>query len=270
MPEKPAERKGTPLPEKPEIRIKKKSESKDKEVVPKKPKSEPRDPGSDFSDTPSTSGMRSKRQDVKVPKEKKIKPPQGEKMKMPMEKFEDIPSKEEKVQFTRSKSSSSSSSAPKPKEVSKEAPPTRQSKESPTKCLPKSPKKGIKEEEVTGAQDKDKKPKMKKATESVIEPHQTANIGDKLIVYYGPTNESKVTYEAKVVDMDKDQTGPIYLVHYTGWNTRQDLPYPRHILIEYMVRPALDTMNGFLPAAWLRTLVLVQSRRGPKFQPQSM
>lgn len=75
--------------------------------------------------------------------------------------------------------------------------------------------------------DKDKKPKPKKkadsdnkSSDSFVEPLQTANLGDKLIVYYGPTNESKVTYEAKVVDMDKDQTGPIYLVHYTGWNTR--------------------------------------------------
>uniref|UniRef100_A0AAR5PEB9 ARID domain-containing protein n=1 Tax=Dendroctonus ponderosae TaxID=77166 RepID=A0AAR5PEB9_DENPD len=217
MPEKLVERKSTPLPE---IRTKKKSESKEKDVVPKKPKSEPRDPGSDFSDTPSTSGMRSKRQDVKVSKEKKIKTPQGEKIKMPMEKFEDYPKKEEKVQFTRSKSSSSSSSASKLKDVPKEVTLTRPSKESPAKCLPKSPKKGIKEEE--GVQDKDKKPKIKKASEILIEPHQTANIGDKLIVYYGPTNESKVTYEAKVVDMDKDQTGPIYLVHYTGWNTRYD------------------------------------------------
>lgn len=46
------------------------------------------------------------------------------------------------------------------------------------------------------------------------------NIGDKLKVYYGPTHESKVTYEAKVIEIDKDQSGPVYLVHYTGWNTR--------------------------------------------------
>lgn len=48
------------------------------------------------------------------------------------------------------------------------------------------------------------------------------NIGDKLKVYYGPTHESKVTYEAKVLEIDKDANGPIYLVHYTGWNTRYD------------------------------------------------
>lgn len=41
-------------------------------------------------------------------------------------------------------------------------------------------------------------------------------------MYYGPTHESKVTYEAKVIEIEKDATGPIYLVHYTGWNTRYD------------------------------------------------
>lgn len=48
------------------------------------------------------------------------------------------------------------------------------------------------------------------------------NVGDKLQVFYGPTHESKVTYEAKVLDIDKDSTGTIYRVHYTGWNTRYD------------------------------------------------
>lgn len=47
-------------------------------------------------------------------------------------------------------------------------------------------------------------------------------LGDRLKVYYGPTHESKVTYEAKIINMRKDGTEPIYLVHYTGWNTRYD------------------------------------------------
>lgn len=153
------------------------------------------------------------------------------------------------MQFTRSKSLTITVKA-------KDLPPkdmvtTRQSKEiaPPAKIVPKPIKKEkvlVKEEEVVTncnfihlyihfktvqlqvvVPDKDKKPKPKKkadsdnkSSDSFIEPLQTANLGDKLIVYYGPTNESKVTYEAKVVDMDKDQTGPIYLVHYTGWNTR--------------------------------------------------
>lgn len=46
--------------------------------------------------------------------------------------------------------------------------------------------------------------------------------GDKLKVYYGPTHESKYTYEAKVIEIEKDGPEPVYLVHYTGWNTRYD------------------------------------------------
>lgn len=57
-----------------------------------------------------------------------------------------------------------------------------------------------------------------KSTE--VKNERKVNIGDKLKVYYGPTHESKVTYEAKVIEVDKDQSGPVYLVHYTGWNTR--------------------------------------------------
>lgn len=59
------------------------------------------------------------------------------------------------------------------------------------------------------------------APETSVLP-QTVNVGDKLKVYYGPTHEYKVTYEAKVLEIEKDATGPIYLVHYTGWNTRYD------------------------------------------------
>lgn len=63
---------------------------------------------------------------------------------------------------------------------------------------------------------------------SAIEPTpttstpQAVNLGDKLKVYYGPTHESKVTYEAKVLEIEKDASGHIYLVHYLGWNTRYD------------------------------------------------
>ncbi|KAJ4431734.1 hypothetical protein ANN_20336 [Periplaneta americana] len=50
----------------------------------------------------------------------------------------------------------------------------------------------------------------------------SVGIGDKLKVYYGPTHESKVTYEAKVLDIEEDGNERVYLVHYTGWNTRYD------------------------------------------------
>lgn len=44
-------------------------------------------------------------------------------------------------------------------------------------------------------------------------------VGDKLKVYY---DEQKVTYEAKVIEIAMQEGSPIYLVHYTGWNTRYD------------------------------------------------
>ncbi|XP_058808963.1 AT-rich interactive domain-containing protein 4B isoform X2 [Phymastichus coffea] len=43
-------------------------------------------------------------------------------------------------------------------------------------------------------------------------------LGDRLKVYY----DSKMTYEAKVIDIEKDGVEAVYLVHYTGWNTRYD------------------------------------------------
>ncbi|XP_065200322.1 AT-rich interactive domain-containing protein 4B isoform X2 [Planococcus citri] len=55
----------------------------------------------------------------------------------------------------------------------------------------------------------------------IVSPYKTICVGDKLKVYYGPTHESKVTYEAKVMNK---RYGPVteYFVHYTGWNTRYD------------------------------------------------
>ncbi|KAK5647626.1 hypothetical protein RI129_002518 [Pyrocoelia pectoralis] len=68
------------------------------------------------------------------------------------------------------------------------------------------------------------KKRRKKKRSCTIEPAFTTpvvSIGDKLKVFYGPTNDSKVTYEAKVIEIDKDAV-LMYLVHYTGWNTRYD------------------------------------------------
>ncbi|PZC80897.1 hypothetical protein B5X24_HaOG213884 [Helicoverpa armigera] len=81
----------------------------------------------------------------------------------------------------------------------------------------------------TIASNSSKRPRKRKNTEpSTNEPtprsgvsNVKAQVGDKLKVYYGPTqSESKVTYEAKVID--KSATGDLLRVHYTGWNTRYD------------------------------------------------
>ncbi|XP_073994512.1 uncharacterized protein isoform X2 [Rhodnius prolixus] len=52
--------------------------------------------------------------------------------------------------------------------------------------------------------------------------YKTILPGDKLRVYYGPTLESKVTYEAKVLSIRTEGNESVYLVHYTGWNNRYD------------------------------------------------
>ncbi|GBP50560.1 AT-rich interactive domain-containing protein 4B [Eumeta japonica] len=72
-----------------------------------------------------------------------------------------------------------------------------------------------------------KRPRKRKSTEqSHSEPTRSAGsavkavVGDKLKVYYGPTqSESKVTYEAKVIEISAEG---MLRVHYTGWNTRYD------------------------------------------------
>lgn len=67
------------------------------------------------------------------------------------------------------------------------------------------------------------RPLDEQSTESAPSYKGPVEMGDRLKVYYGPTHESKVTYEAKVIDIEKDSSSePVYLVHYTGWNTRYD------------------------------------------------
>lgn len=55
------------------------------------------------------------------------------------------------------------------------------------------------------------------------------NVGDKLKVYY---DEQKVTYEAKVIEISKQNVNPLFLVHYTGWNTRYDEWVPKERIAE--------------------------------------
>ncbi|CAB3249158.1 unnamed protein product [Arctia plantaginis] len=79
----------------------------------------------------------------------------------------------------------------------------------------------------TIASNSSKRPRKRKSTEpSTNEPTRSgvsnvkAQVGDKLKVYYGPTqSESKVTYEAKVIEVSSEG---MLRVHYTGWNTRYD------------------------------------------------
>lgn len=74
---------------------------------------------------------------------------------------------------------------------------------------------------------KDSETSLKKEPEAVAPGTSKPNanstfkieIGDKLKVFY---HEQKVTYEAKVLEIQKQDGENVYLVHYTGWNTRYD------------------------------------------------
>ncbi|KAG5900579.1 AT-rich interactive domain-containing protein 4B [Gonioctena quinquepunctata] len=165
--------------------------------------------------------------------EKKPKAPSGEKVKALVDKFEEQGKKdeEEKVQFTRSKSISKLKEVPatlekkleiklkeqKPPVVKLVKKPSTPSTSSATPPMPTDDdkKRGKKREA-------DDKSSNVEAGPSKAPPTVRVSIGDKLKVFYGPTNESKVTYEAKVIEIDKDQVGQVYLVHYTGWNNRYD------------------------------------------------
>ncbi|KAF7277893.1 hypothetical protein GWI33_009146 [Rhynchophorus ferrugineus] len=237
-------KKETPPTEKTETKIKRKTESKEKEDSGRKSKlGEMSDAGSDISEVAGTSGVRPKRNESKQTKEKPPKQQQGEKAKVAVsEKVEDVTKKDDKIQNTRSKSTPPVKVKESPKEP---AGSSRQTKDPITPV--KAPSKPIKKPTTKEEEEKDKKPKQRKkppndldkvhvetgstsssssssSSSSNSSDNQiiSANIGHKVIIYYGPTNESKVTYEAKVVDIDREQSEIMYLVHYTGWNTRYD------------------------------------------------
>ncbi|VVD01543.1 unnamed protein product [Leptidea sinapis] len=70
-----------------------------------------------------------------------------------------------------------------------------------------------------------------------------AQVGDKLKVYYGPTqSESKVTYEAKVIEISREG---MLRVHYTGWNTRYDeWIKPQRIALNVTQHEATNKKSG--------------------------
>ncbi|XP_008196325.2 AT-rich interactive domain-containing protein 4B isoform X1 [Tribolium castaneum] len=128
---------------------------------------------------------------------------------------------EEKMQQTRSKSQ-----PVKPKEVVNNLSQKKETKpgETPSKPPPQKPSAKKSDDEKKRGRKKTNSDEKTSGVEIVtdVSSGQTVNVGDKLKVYYGPTHEYKVTYEAKVREIDRDSTGLVYLVHYTGWNTRYD------------------------------------------------
>ncbi|XP_076235160.1 AT-rich interaction domain hat-trick [Calliopsis andreniformis] len=163
---------------------------------------------------------RSKSKSKEDPKKKVIEKKKSEPKK---QEKKDDKTKEEEAAKTRSKSKDDNVKS----KVSSETRETRTpSRESERKTLSK--QRRLTEEELKRRGRKRKEYEAEKSrpdeqlTESAPCYKGPVELGDRLKVYYGPTHESKVTYEAKVIDMEKDGTEPMYLVHYTGWNTRYD------------------------------------------------
>ncbi|XP_063918566.1 AT-rich interactive domain-containing protein 4B-like isoform X2 [Zophobas morio] len=146
-------------------------------------------------------------------KEKKAKTPVGDKVKPESIKKDD----EEKIQQTRSKSQTL-----KPKEVVNSLKKDTKAGDNALKIAPKQTTKKSDDDKKRGRKkiNSDEKASVEIVTDSLS--GQTISVGDKLKVYYGPTHEQKVTYEAKVLEIEKEPSGLQYLVHYTGWNTRYD------------------------------------------------
>ncbi|XP_056643413.1 AT-rich interactive domain-containing protein 4B isoform X1 [Diorhabda sublineata] len=238
----------SPAPEKEELPIEEKKEMATKETFQEKVKRVEKKrlpPSAEVSDTNSSdtteqvdvikeiSKVKREKQENKVLPVKDKKGKQlTEKIKPVVEKIEEqIKKEEEKVQNTRSKAQS------KPKETVTSVVETTKTEKKPETKIPKdnkiltvkTAKKCITplvpsdEEKKRGKKRiADEKPVTAEKQISEVPPTYNINVGDKLKVFYGSSNESKTTYEAKVIEIDKDQSGQIYLVHYTGWNTRYD------------------------------------------------
>ncbi|KAH0814214.1 hypothetical protein GEV33_008578 [Tenebrio molitor] len=167
---------------------------------------------------PSTSKDTGRPRRLDRSKEKKVKPTPIIDKSKPVEniKKED---EEKQMQQTRSKSQ-----VLKLKEMVNNLNQKKDPKlvENASKLVPKQAPKKNDEDKKRGRKKTNSEEKSSVEIITDVASGQTISVGDKLKVFYGPTHEYKVTYEAKVIEIDKDSSGLVYLVHYTGWNTRYD------------------------------------------------
>ncbi|GAB0088204.1 uncharacterized protein DMENIID0001_025950 [Sergentomyia squamirostris] len=137
----------------------------------------------------------------------------------------------------------------------KSEPPTPSSskKEKPASKVGKSDEKRGRKKKETEPGDKieakEVKPDGKKTSESSTAIDDfPVEVGDKLNVYY---HEETVTYEAKVIEKSMQNGNPIFLVHYTGWNTRYDEWVPKDRIVENLTNKQKRTK----PAGAIKTVV---------------
>lgn len=173
----------------------------------------------------------------------------------------EIKEKEIKSKVGRDKDFAQASSS-KSIDVPTPAPPNK--KEKPNKKQPPSAAAIIPSEEKRG------KKKMKE-TEVVVkvepadkekedQPILPINVGDKLRVYY---HEQKVTYEAKVIEISRQSDKILYLVHYTGWNTRYDEWVPKERIAENLSNSKTGKRSKAASKSETRSSSLADKTPGP-------
>lgn len=180
----------------------------------------PAAPISTLSSGTNTSSSRAKSKSKEETKKKTVEKKKTESKKQ--EKRDDKP-KEEEAAKTRSKAKDDTV---KNKGTAESRETRTPSREAERKTLSKQRRLTDEELKKRGRKRKEYETEKSRADEQLTETAPSykgpVDFGDRLKVYYGPTHESKVTYEAKVIDIEKDGAEPMYLVHYTGWNTRYD------------------------------------------------
>lgn len=94
---------------------------------------------------------------------------------------------------------------------------------------PKRPQTALEERKTKKRKPETESEKIEKEKEKAEQNDFPIEVGNKLKVYY---HEQKVTYEAKVIEISMQQGTTLYLVHYTGWNTRYDEWVPKERIAE--------------------------------------
>uniref|UniRef100_A0A6B2EC35 Putative mucin-5ac n=1 Tax=Phlebotomus kandelakii TaxID=1109342 RepID=A0A6B2EC35_9DIPT len=122
-------------------------------------------------------------------------------------------------------------------------PSTSAKKEKPPIKVKNDEKRGRKKKDTESGDKSDSKEiktEAKKVTESTPPDDFPVEVGDKLNVYY---HEETVTYEAKVIEKSTQNGNPIFLVHYTGWNTRYDEWVPKDRIVENLTNKQKRTKS---------------------------
>ncbi|XP_059610238.1 AT-rich interactive domain-containing protein 4B isoform X2 [Phlebotomus argentipes] len=178
----------------------------------------------------------------KIPKEEEVEPPPKPPPKGKAAKVErDV---KEEVTLVKTTKAAVAKEEPVKSEVIATTPTSSAKKEKATPKAKNDDKRGRKKKdaEATDKADvKEVKGEAKKVSETTTADDFPVEVGDKLNVYY---HEETVTYEAKVIEKSTQNGNPIFLVHYTGWNTRYDEWVPKDRIVENLTNKQKRTKSA--------------------------